>query len=112
MDSLKIMPKQRELIPAPELNRITIELPDLPNSIKAAVEQALIDCQAKLFCWKWFTLKETATLLQIKRKTLLDKRRPYLNEIEYSQSGKIFWFSKISVEEFIDSRIIKKYKRK
>jgi hypothetical protein len=87
------------------------EFPDLENAIEAAVNNAMIDCQSKLFNWKFYTLKETANLLQIKRSTLLDKRSPYINEIEYSRSGKIFWFVKKSVEKFISNRLIRSYKR-
>ena len=91
--------------------KITVDLPDLQEVVKEAVETALIDKQKKLSVWKYFTLKETAELLQIKTSTLLDKRMPYLNEIEYSQNGKIFWFIKDSVENFKKNRIIKKYRR-
>ena len=35
----------------------------------------------------------------------------YLNELEYSQNGKTFWFKKESVELFISSRLIRKYRR-
>ncbi len=91
--------------------KITVDLPDLQDVVKMAVETALIDKQKQLVVWKYFTLKETADLLQIKPSTLLDKRMPYLNEIEYSQNGKTFWFSKASVEYFISSRMIRKYRR-
>ncbi|MDQ3192365.1 MAG: hypothetical protein M3Q58_12300 [Bacteroidota bacterium] len=91
--------------------KITVDLPDLHEVVMKAVDQAMIDSHSKLVAWKFFTLKETAELLQIKTSTLLDKRMPYLNEIEYSQNGKIFWFVKTSVEKFIDSRYIKKYRR-
>ena len=91
--------------------KITVDLPDLQEVVKDAVETAIIDKQTKLFGWKFFTLKETAELLQIKVSTLLDKRMPYLTELVYSQSGKTFWFSKESVEKFISDRIIRKYKR-
>jgi hypothetical protein len=91
--------------------KITVDLPDLKQTVESAVEQAMVDIQAKLFGWKYFTLKEAAELLQIKTTTLLDKRMPFLNEIEYSQSGKLFWFLKASVENFINSRKIRKYRR-
>jgi len=91
--------------------KITVDLPDLHESIKEAVEKALIDKQKQLIDWKYYTLKETAELLQIKTSTLLDKRMPYLTEILYSQQGKIFWFLKKSVEDFIANRQINKYKR-
>lgn len=91
--------------------KITVDLPDLQEAIKTAVETALIDKQKQLVNWKYFTLKETAELLQIKTSTLLDKRMPYLTEIEYSQNGKTFWFIKDSVELFISSRLIRKYNR-
>jgi len=91
--------------------KVTIDLPELQEIVQDAVETALTDKQTKLFGWKFFTLKETAELLQIKTSTLLDKRMPYLAEIEYSQQGKLFWFSKESVEKFIRNRIIKNYKR-
>lgn len=91
--------------------KITVDLPDLQEVIKDAIEKAISDKQTKLFGWNYFTLKETSELLQIKSSTLLDKRMPYLNELEYSQSGKIFWFRKKSVEEFISNRQINKYKR-
>jgi hypothetical protein len=88
-----------------------ISFPELDEVVRVAVESSMIDKQSKLFGWKYFTLKETAELLQIKTTTLLDKRMPYLLELEYSQSGKLFWFTKDSVEKFISSRTIKKYKR-
>lgn len=91
--------------------KITVDLPDLQEVVAASVEAALVDKQTKLFGWKFFTLKEAAELLQIKVSTLLDKRQPYLNELEYSQNGKTFWFFKSSVENFIQSRCIKKYRR-
>ena len=91
--------------------KITVDLPDLHEVVADAVETAMTDKQTKLFGWKFFTLKETAELLQIKTSTLLDRRMPYLTELEYSQKGKTFWFKKVSVEDFINSRVIKKYKR-
>jgi hypothetical protein len=91
--------------------KITVDLPDLQETVKVAVENALIDKQKQLIDWKYFTLKETAELLQIKTSTLLDKRMPYLNEMTYSQNGKIFWFVKKSVEDFIANRQINKYLR-
>ena len=91
--------------------KITVDLPDLNEVVRDAVENALIDKQRQLIDWKYFTLKETADLLQIKTSTLLDKRMPFLNEIIFSQSGKIFWFIKKSVEDFISNRQIKKFRR-
>lgn len=91
--------------------KITVDLPDLQEVVQDAVETAMTDKQTKLFGWKFFTLKETAELLQVKTSTLLDKRQPYLSELEYSQEGKKFWFKKESVEAYIDNRMIKKYKR-
>lgn len=91
--------------------KITVDLPDLQEVVADAVENAMTDRQSKLFGWKFFTLKETAELLQVKTSTLLDKRQCYLGELEYSQNGKTFWFVKASVEKFISSRFMKKYKR-
>ncbi len=91
--------------------KITVDLPDLQEVVAASVEAAMTDKQAKLFGWKYFTLKEAAELLQVKVSTLLDKRQPYLTELEYSQNGKTFWFKKQSIEDFITNRIIKKYRR-
>ena len=91
--------------------KFTLDMPDLHEVVKAAVENAIRDKQKELSEWKFFTLKETAELLQVKTGTILDKRMPYLNEIEYFQNGKIFWFKKDSVEAFIASRKIKKYTR-
>ena len=91
--------------------KFTLDVPDLHEVVKSAVENALQDKQKEFSAWKYFSLKETAELLQIKTSTLLDKRMPYLNEIEYSQNGKIFWFKKESVEAFIANRTIKKYSR-
>ena len=91
--------------------RVNIDLPDIQETIATAVETAIADRQTKLFGWKFYTLKETAELLQIRTTTLLDKRQPYLLELEYSQSGKLFWFTKTSVERFIESRMIRRYKR-
>jgi acyl-CoA reductase-like NAD-dependent aldehyde dehydrogenase len=91
--------------------KIQVELTDLDSVVSSAVETAMQDKQTKLFGWKFFTLKEAAELLQIKVTTLLDKRQPYLMELEYAQSGKIFWFTKNSVEAYINDRIIKKYRR-
>lgn len=91
--------------------KLSVDLPDIAEVIKQAVEQAIIDKQTKLTGWKYYSLKETCELLQIKTGTLLDKRMPYLTEIEYSQSGRIFWFLKKSVEDFISRRTIKKYRR-
>ncbi len=91
--------------------KLTVDLPDIAEVIARAVEDAIGDKQTKLFGWKYFTLKETSELLQIKTSTLLDKRMPFLNELDYSQNGRIFWFKKESVEAFISKRNIKKYKR-
>jgi hypothetical protein len=90
--------------------KITVDLPDLQETVNEAVENALADKQTQLIDWKYFTLKETAELLQIKHSTLLDKRMPYLTELEYSRQGRIYWFTKKSVHEFIASRSIRKYK--
>jgi hypothetical protein len=89
--------------------KITLDLPDLQDVVRDAVETAWMEKQAKLASWKFFTLKETAELLQVKISTLLDKRMPFLNGLEYSQQGKTFWFYKDSVEAFISNRIIRKY---
>lgn len=91
--------------------KIEVELKDLDTIVKDAVEASLTDRQTKLFGWKYFTLKETSELLQIKVSTLLDRRQPYLNELEYSQAGKTFWFTKKGVEDYISHRMIKKYRR-
>ena len=91
--------------------KLTVDLPDIAEVIEQAVESAISDKQTKLFGWKYFTLKETADVLQIKTTTLLDKRMPYLVELEYSQNGKLFWFTKESVERFISSRVITRYRR-
>jgi hypothetical protein len=91
--------------------KLTVDIPELQEAVKTAVETAMRDKQRELSAWKFFTLNETAALLQVKRTTLLDKRMPYLQEIEYSQRGKIFWFSKNSVEEFIAKRVIRKFRR-
>lgn len=99
--------------------RITVDLPDIEAAIEKAVEnaftksidKALAAKQITIQNWPYYTLKETSELLQIKTSTLLDKRMPYLNEIEYSQSGKIFWFKKTSVEEYIANRHMRKYRR-
>ena len=92
--------------------KITVDLPDLKDVVSKAVNDAIADIQGKLSGWKYFSLKETADLLQIKVSTLLDKRMPFLSEIEYAQSGKLFWFLKSSVEDFINSRKISKIRRK
>ena len=55
--------------------KITIDLPDLKEVIAETIETVLIDKQAKLFRWKFFSLKEAAELLQVKPSTLLDKRQ-------------------------------------
>jgi delta 1-pyrroline-5-carboxylate dehydrogenase len=91
--------------------KLTVDLPDIAEVIAQAVEKAISDKQTKLLKWKYFTLQETAQLLQVKVATLLDKRMPYLTELEYSQAGKTFWFEKDSVELFISSRVIRKYRR-
>jgi hypothetical protein len=91
--------------------KLTVDLPDIAEVIAQAVNNALLDKQTQLLNWKYYSLKETAELLQIKTSTLLDKRMPYLNEITYSQNGKIFWFLKTSVENFISNRQINKYRR-
>lgn len=91
--------------------KVQLDLSDLDAAIAKAVEAAIVDQQTKFSGWKYYTLKEAAELLQIRPSTLLDKRLPYLNELEYSQNGKTFWFIKSSVEAFISSRHIKKHKR-
>jgi hypothetical protein len=91
--------------------KFILDMPDFYEVVKTAIENAILEKQIALSEWKFFTLKETASLLQIKTGTLLDKRMPYLNEIEYYQNGKVFWFSKDSVEAFIVNRKINKYKR-
>jgi hypothetical protein len=98
---------------------ITVDLPDIEAAIEKvvqaaftkALEDALAAKQITVQNWPYYTLKETSELLQVKTGTLLDKRMPFLNEIEYSQSGKIFWFKKTSVEEFIATRHMRKYRR-
>jgi len=90
--------------------KLTIDLPDIAQVITQAVEAALKDKQAQLAGWNYYSLKETSELLQIKTSTLLDKRMPYLHDLDYSQNGKIFWFTKKSVEEFIANRQIKKFR--
>ena len=89
----------------------TVEIPNMEEAIAKAVAIHWTDKQAELQNWKYFTLVETAKLLQVKTSTILDKRQPYLTELEYSQNGKIFWFNKKSVEEYISNRSIKKYIR-
>jgi hypothetical protein len=91
--------------------KLTVDLPDIAEVVAKAVEEALKDKQSKLEGWEYYTLKEVCELLQIKSSTLLDKRMPFINELEYSQSGRIFWFKKKSVETFISNRNIRKYKR-
>ena len=91
--------------------KITVDLPDLQEVVASAVEAAMIDKQSKLFAWKFFTLKETAELLQVRVSTLLDKRQPYLVELEFAQAGKLYWFKKTSVEKYIENRIIRKHRR-
>jgi hypothetical protein len=91
--------------------KVTVDLPDLSEVVAKAVEDALKDKQTKMEAWDYYTLKETSDLLQIKSSTLLDKRMPYLAEIEYSQNGRIFWFKKRSVEKFIANRSIIKFRR-
>ena len=44
--------------------KITVDLPDLQEVVAASVEAAMTDKQTKLFGWKFFTLIETAQLLQ------------------------------------------------
>ncbi len=91
--------------------KLTVDLPELNEMVIKAVETALKDKQTELNGWEYYTLKETCGLLQIKSSTLLDKRMPYINELEFAQSGRIFWFKKKSVEDFISNRLIKRYKR-
>ncbi|MFN6037733.1 MAG: hypothetical protein ACK452_04645, partial [Bacteroidota bacterium] len=68
------------------------------------------DKQSEVEGWKYYTILETCKLLQVKSKTLLDKRKPYLNELEYSRLGRIFWFTKKSVHDFIANRTFRKYR--
>lgn len=91
--------------------KLTVDLPELTEMVTKAVESALKDKQTELAGWDYYTLKETCELLQIKSSTLLDKRMPYINELEYAQNGRVFWFKKKSVESFISNRLIKRYKR-
>lgn len=91
--------------------KITVDLPEIKEFISQAVEEALLHRQSQLSAWKYYTLEETCKLLQVKRTTLLDKRMPFLNALDYSQSGKLFWFLKKSVEDFIAGRKIRKYQR-
>lgn len=98
--------------------KITVDLPDIADAIEKAVEatftkaidKALTAKQITIQNWQYYPLNETSELLQVKTSSLLDKRMPFLNKIEYSQRGKIFWFKKTSVEEFIAIRHMRKYR--
>ena len=88
-----------------------IDTSELENFISTALKNAVESIQpVQQTTWNYYSLKEAAQLLQIKTTTLIDKRQPYLNEIEYAQAGKIFWFEKSSLEKYIKNRTIRKYK--
>jgi hypothetical protein len=87
--------------------KVLLEIDGLKDVIAETVEAALRSKQAELSYWPYYTLEETARLLQLKKETLLDKRNHYLNELEYSSQGKSFWFKKESVLHYIQERAIK-----
>lgn len=91
--------------------KLTIDLTELHQMIIKTIESALENIPEEKTMWEYYTLKEASELLQIKTATLLDKRMPFINELEYAQSGRIFWFKKTSVEKFVTDRIVKKHKR-
>lgn len=89
---------------------VKLNIDGLQDLIVQAVESAMHSKQADHSNWPYYSAEEAAEKLQITVKHLLDKRYPYINEIEYAQHGKrIFWFKKESLLEFIEKRLIKKY---
>ena len=88
-----------------------LQIEGLREQITEVVEQCLYARFESLSSWPYYTVEETAKLLQISVKHLLDKRYPYINELEYAQHGKrIFWFKKDALLKFIESRLIVKNK--
>jgi hypothetical protein len=93
--------------------KLNIDISELENFISTTLKNAVESFQPiEQTTWNYYSLKEAARLLQIKTTTLIDKRQPYLSEIEYAQAGKIFWFEKASLEKYIKNRTIRKYKSK
>jgi|SRR4051812_24116187 hypothetical protein len=85
-----------------------LHIDGLNDAIQAAVSNALSSRLAEINKWPYFTAEEAAHLLQVTVKTLLDKRKGYLQDLEYSKSGKTFWFLKDSVLSFVARRTINK----
>jgi hypothetical protein len=84
-----------------------LQLDGLREQIMEVVEQSLQTRFESLSSWPYYSAEETAKLLQITVKHLLDKRYPYINELEYAQHGKrIFWFKKDALLQFIEKRLI------
>lgn len=89
---------------------VKLNIDGLQDLIAQAVESAMRSKQAEHSNWPYYSAEEAAEKLQITVKHLLDKRYPFINEIEYAQHGKrIFWFKKESVFNFIEKRMIVKY---
>jgi hypothetical protein len=86
-----------------------LQIEGLREQITEVVEQSLQSRFESLSSWPYYTAEETAKLLQISVKHLLDKRYPYITELEYAQHGKrIYWFKKDSLLHFIENRMIVK----
>jgi hypothetical protein len=86
-----------------------LQIEGLREQIAEVVENCLSARFESLSSWPYYTAEETAKLLQITVKHLLDKRYPYIKELEYAQHGKrIFWFKKDALVKFIESRLIVK----
>jgi hypothetical protein len=86
-----------------------IELTGLTEHIETIVARVIACHQRELCEWPYSSAEQTADLLQIGVKTLLDKRKGYLDQLEYSKQGKAFWFLKASILAFVEKRAI--YKR-
>ncbi len=84
-----------------------LQIEGLREQITEVIEQCVNTRFDNLRSWPYYTSEETAKLLQISVKHLLDKRYPYINEFEHAQHGKrIFWFKKESLLKFIEDRLI------
>ena len=85
-----------------------LQIDGLNEAIDAAVTRILEVRLREQAQWPYYTSEEAATLLQITVRTLLDKRKGYLSQLEYSKQAKTFWFLKVSLLEFVQRRSINK----
>jgi hypothetical protein len=85
-----------------------LNFPGLEDAISAAIEKSLANRITELQSWPYVNKDVAAALLNIKVKTLLDKSKGYLDELEYYQQNKTFWFKKEALLFYVEKRRISK----